>query len=84
MSNHNFDPGYPFQIKFNTGLNRLGFYKSQLDELIKSLQKLKPNFIFSHLGASDDISEKAFTKKQIKKRMKNQRKRKRKENGWIN
>jgi alanine racemase len=66
MSNHNFDPGYPFQIKFNTGLNRLGFYKSQLEELIESLQKLKPNFIFSHLGASDDVSEKDFTKKQIK------------------
>lgn len=66
ISNQNLTDNYPFQIKFNTGLNRLGFYKNQLDELIDSLDGLKPNFIFSHLGASDDNSEKNFTKKQLK------------------
>lgn len=58
---------YPFQIKFNTGLNRLGFNENQIDKLILSLKNLKPNFIFSHLGASEDVLEKSFTNEQIKK-----------------
>jgi alanine racemase len=58
---------YPFQIKFNTGLNRLGFCKNQMDKLISCLNGLKPKFIFSHLGASEDSFEKNFTTQQIKK-----------------
>ena len=54
-----------FQIKFNSGLNRLGFKNNDIDKLVKSLNGLKPNFIFSHLGASEDTFEKSFTEKQI-------------------
>ena len=54
-----------FQIKFNSGLNRLGFNNNDIDKLVKSLNGLKPNFIFSHLGASEDTLEKSFTEKQI-------------------
>ena len=65
MSKLNLIENYPFQIKFNTGLNRLGFSKNEIDKLTGLLNGLRPNFIFSHLGASEDISEKNFTKQQI-------------------
>ena len=67
MNSKKLTKNYPFQIKFNTGLNRLGFNENQIDKLILSLKKLKPNFIFSHLGASEDVLEKSFTNEQIKK-----------------
>ena len=56
---------YPFQLKFNTGLNRLGFNKADIGDLILLLKKLKPTFIFSHLGASEDSDQAAFTTDQI-------------------
>ena len=57
---------HPFHIKFNTGLNRLGFGINDIDKLYELL----PNdsnikFIFSHLGASEDLTEKSFTVNQI-------------------
>ena len=67
MNTKKLTKNYPFQIKFNTGLNRLGFNENQIDKLILSLKNLKPNFIFSHLGASEDVLEKSFTNEQIKK-----------------
>ena len=62
-----FNKNYPFQIKFNTGLNRLGFHENEIDNLIDQLKGLIPTYIFSHLGASDDKNEKAFSNDQIKK-----------------
>ena len=56
---------YPFQIKFNTGLNRLGFTQDDINDLIFFLKKLRPNFLFSHLGASEDSQEASFTLNQI-------------------
>ncbi|MGI9532110.1 alanine racemase [Lutimonas sp.] len=59
---------YPVHIKFNTGLNRLGFKKSDLDFIIKSLKSEKSVYlqsIFSHLVASEDRDERAFTMNQI-------------------
>ena len=58
---------YPFHLKFNTGLNRLGFDENQMDKLISCLKDLKPKFIFSHLGASEDSFESNFTNQQIQK-----------------
>ena len=57
----------PVHIKFNTGLNRLGFSKNNLTKLCKILldEEIRVNYILSHLAASEDIKEKAFTKKQI-------------------
>lgn len=60
------DSEYPFQIKFNTGLNRLGFSENEITKLVKSLDGKRPKFIFSHLGASDE-KDKDFTNCQIKK-----------------
>jgi len=59
---------YPIHIKFNTGLNRLGFRENDLDfihtQLIKT-KSVKVKSIFSHMAASEDLNEKEFTKIQI-------------------
>ena len=60
---------YPIHLKFNTGLNRLGFCKNDLDYIFEQLltaPQVKVISIFSHLAASDDLKEKEFTIKQIK------------------
>ncbi len=60
---------YPVHIKFNTGLNRLGFGEKDVDWIIENLNKtkaLKVKSIFSHLAASEDASERKFTLDQIK------------------
>ena len=60
---------YPFHLKFNTGLNRLGFSFSDIEDIyrkISCLQTVKIKYIFSHLGASEDFNEKNFTQNQIK------------------
>mgnify|MGYP003743691471 CR=1 FL=1 len=59
---------YPVHIKFNTGLNRLGFESSEVDLVVEQLSKtsaLKVKSVFSHLAASEDLEEKAFTLGQI-------------------
>lgn len=60
---------YPVHIKFNTGLNRLGFGENDIDNIVSKLQNtksIKVASIFSHLAASEDENEKAFTLNQIK------------------
>jgi alanine racemase len=59
---------YPVHIKFNTGLNRLGFNASDIPEILKILaatRSVKVKSLFSHLAASEDLNEKAFTLNQI-------------------
>lgn len=59
---------YPIHIKFNTGLNRLGFTENDITYLGEQLlrqDQLKVVSILSHLAASEDYSEAEFTKKQI-------------------
>lgn len=59
---------YPVHIKFNTGLNRLGFNLNDVSQIASTLEKtstLKVKGIFSHLAASEDLNEKEFTLKQI-------------------
>lgn len=59
---------YPVHLKFNTGLNRLGFSKKDIPEilsLVKNQQEIVVASVFSHIAASEDLSEKAFTLKQI-------------------
>ncbi|WP_298478481.1 alanine racemase [uncultured Maribacter sp.] len=60
---------YPIHIKFNTGLNRLGFSDSVISVLlakINACSSLKIKSVFSHLAASDDLEDEEFTNKQIK------------------
>lgn len=59
---------YPVHIKFNTGLNRLGFWENDIDWIMSALQKsnaVKVKSLFSHLAASDDLEENEFTLRQI-------------------
>ncbi|WP_431132916.1 alanine racemase [Psychroserpens mesophilus] len=60
---------YPIHIKFNTGLNRLGFGQNDVEHIISKLKTTNSviaKSIFSHLAASEDLSEKGFTNQQIK------------------
>lgn len=59
---------YPIHIKFNTGLNRLGFKPTDVHEVIsilKNQNEVHLTSIFSHLVASEDLNERAFTINQI-------------------
>ena len=56
---------------------------NDIDKLVKSLNGLKPNFIFSHLGASEDTLEKSFTE-NIQKLLKNEDLRKKYSNQSLN
>ncbi|MCF7559510.1 alanine racemase [Sabulilitoribacter multivorans] len=59
---------YPIHIKFNTGLNRLGFWENDVEYVVSKLkltQSVKVKSIFSHLAASEDLNEKEFTENQI-------------------
>ncbi|MCB0461948.1 MAG: alanine racemase [Flavobacteriaceae bacterium] len=59
---------YPVHIKFNTGLNRLGFWENDVDYIVSKLvsnNTLYAKSIFSHLAASEDLNEDAFTRSQI-------------------
>ncbi len=59
---------YPIHIKFNTGLNRLGFLESDVEyiaDTIKAAQAIKVKSLFSHLAASEDLKERDFTINQI-------------------
>ena len=59
---------YPVHIKFNTGLNRLGFWKNDVDFIISELKdtaSVSVKSIFSHLAASEDANETEFTTTQI-------------------
>jgi alanine racemase len=59
---------YPVHIKFNTGLNRLGFRPGSVDTIISKLESTSAiivKSIFSHLAASEDLNERTFTSQQI-------------------
>lgn len=59
---------YPIHIKFNTGLNRLGFNSEDVNFILSQLKNsnhVKVKSIFSHLAASEDLNEKVFSKNQI-------------------
>ncbi|WP_034060529.1 alanine racemase [Lacinutrix jangbogonensis] len=59
---------YPIHLKFNTGLNRLGFAETEVKSILNSLETtkaIKIKSLFSHLAASDDKNEKEFTINQI-------------------
>ena len=60
---------YPVHIKFNTGLNRLGFDEKDVESIVSQLKAttaVQAKSLFSHLAASEDLEEKDFTEQQIK------------------
>lgn len=62
-----YDKKYPIHIKLETGMHRLGFKDSELDQLSETLSQknLKVQSMFSHLSSSDMPEEKAFTLQQL-------------------
>ena len=57
-------------LKLNTGMNRLGFAASETNELIvriKNNKQLRIASVFSHLAASEDPEQDAFTRLQIER-----------------
>lgn len=59
---------FPVHIKLDTGMHRLGFDASDLVELgqyLQNQQQLKVVSVFSHLAASGDGTQDAFTRQQI-------------------
>ena len=59
---------YPIQIKFDTGMHRLGFNPEEISELVAILKAnekyVKVESIFSHLAATDEPQQDAFTHQQ--------------------
>lgn len=63
-----FNKKLPIHIVINTGMNRLGFDKEQIAELIavlKSNEDITVKSLFSHLAASDEKEHEAFSLEQI-------------------
>ena len=59
---------YPVHLKFNTGLNRLGFWENDvafIAGVLEGTKELRISSVFSHLAASDDKAETEFTTAQI-------------------
>lgn len=59
---------YPIHLKFNTGLNRLGFEDDDIAELYKIItisSSINVRSLFSHMAASEDANENEFTRQQI-------------------
>ena len=59
---------YPVHLNFNTGLNRLGFWHTDIGVLISKFHEsnhVKVASLFSHLAASEDLQEKEFSINQI-------------------
>lgn len=68
VAKENKQTDYPVHIKFNTGLNRLGFWENDVEFIINTLKgtsSIKVKSIFSHLAASEDLNEKEFSLNQI-------------------
>lgn len=62
------EKAYPMHLKLNTGLNRLGFDATNIlyaGNFISTSTAVKVEGVFSHLAASEDPAEKAFTQAQI-------------------
>jgi alanine racemase len=58
---------YPIHIELETGMNRLGFASPQIPELSEQLKEsvFRVQSVFSHLAASEEAQQDAFTQKQF-------------------
>lgn len=59
---------YPFHVKVDTGMHRLGFLQDEIAPLIEKIKQfpwIKIKSVFSHLAAAEDNNEDAFTLRQI-------------------
>jgi alanine racemase len=61
---------YPIHIEIETGMNRLGFATTEMDKLadeLLSTSSFKVQSVFSHLAASEEAEQDAFTDEQFKR-----------------
>ncbi len=58
---------FPIHIELETGMNRLGFASRQIPELLERLtgSVFRVQSVFSHLAASEEAQQDAFTQKQF-------------------
>jgi alanine racemase len=58
---------YPVHIKLDTGMHRLGFFETELEQLARDLNSGHFNVVsvFSHLVGSDEAEHDNFTREQI-------------------
>ena len=60
---------YPIHIKIDSGMHRLGFAESEIEELNKALansaKSIRVATIFTHLCVADDTAQDDFSKEQI-------------------
>lgn len=59
---------YPVHIKLETGMRRLGFIDSEIDDLIQllnSTDKVRVSSAFSHLATADCLDQDAYTQSQF-------------------
>jgi len=58
---------FPIHIELETGMNRLGFAPGQIQALLKKLSgtSFRVQSVFSHLAASEEAQQDAFTQKQF-------------------
>ena len=71
---HRGEMSYPVHIKLDTGMHRLGFMSSEIQELTDFLPQcpqVKVKSIYSHLATADDPSMDRYTLEQIKLFMNN-------------
>ncbi|MBK7149079.1 MAG: bifunctional UDP-N-acetylmuramoyl-tripeptide:D-alanyl-D-alanine ligase/alanine racemase [Bacteroidetes bacterium] len=64
------DEPYKIHLELETGMNRLGFTDSELDELIAKIKanpQVRVASVFSHLAASEDKAYDAFTQEQLRR-----------------
>ena len=60
--------GFPIHLKLDTGMHRLGFMTSEINELLDYLKNndtVKVKSIYSHLAAAEDPASDDFTLRQI-------------------
>tara|TARA_B100000780_G_scaffold69942_1_gene46491 strand:+ start:77 stop:1132 length:1056 start_codon:yes stop_codon:yes gene_type:complete len=59
---------FPIHLNFNTGLNRLGFQKKEIDWIIENLSDsyVKIKSVYSHLSSSEEKRNNIFSNTQIK------------------
>jgi Alr-MurF fusion protein len=58
---------FPIHLELETGMNRLGFDSSQIPDLLKQISgtAFRVQSVFSHLAASEEAQQDAFTQKQF-------------------
>lgn len=70
LETSSYNSPYPIHLKIETGMNRLGFQDSMIDDLILMLMDqdvVKVSTVFSHLAASDEPEMDTFTHTQLEK-----------------